>query len=271
MADSESRSNVLVLGAGIIGLTTALKLQETGRYDVTILAETFPTDPRTIRYTSHWAGAHHVSHAEDNEQWQKIDRETFDIMWAHSAPDHPASHCFHRHQQTIYEATNRTHVKWLEHMPEFRYLSSDELLPSDTLGYTFRTVTITPSLYLSYLFSCFFANNGTAVRASLQHIDQVLEKGITPFLHAPVGANHNTGIKPRGIDALFVCTGLGSRSLGGVEDKRVYALRGQTVLLRAPWVRVGKSFNGRDGTYTYVMPRKNGDVGPPIVVGGMAH
>ena len=41
--------------AGIIGLTTALTLQETGRYNVTILAETFPTDPRTIRYTSHWA------------------------------------------------------------------------------------------------------------------------------------------------------------------------------------------------------------------------
>ena len=213
-------------------------------------------------------------------------------MWTHSGPDHPASHCFHRHQHTEYEAAGRTHVKCLEHMPEvqslpfisahhscpkliqriqFRYLSVDELIPGATLGYTLRTVTITPSLYLSYLFSCFFANNGTAVRGSLQHIDQVLEEGITPFLHVPVGANHNTSTVPRTIDALFVCTGLGSRFLGGVEDKHVYAVRGQTILLRAPWVRSGRAFDEQDGTCTYVMPRKNGDVGLPVAAREMDH
>jgi hypothetical protein len=40
---------------GVIGLTTALKIQEQGRYKVTIVAETLPSDPKTIRYTSHWA------------------------------------------------------------------------------------------------------------------------------------------------------------------------------------------------------------------------
>lgn len=154
--------------------------------------------------------------------------------------------------------------------PKFTIHSSDifprtrELIPGATLGYTFRTVTITPFLYLSYLFSRFFANNGTAVRASIQHIDQVLdsEEGVTPILHTPVGANHNLSAPSRTIDALFVCTGLESRSLSGVEDKHVYALRGQTVLLRAPWVQFGKSSEGKDGTKTYVMPRINGDVGP---------
>lgn len=67
----------------MVGLSTAIRLQETGKYSVTIVAEIFPTDSRTIRYTSHWAasvlqlivsdrvvlinfllqGAHHVSHA----------------------------------------------------------------------------------------------------------------------------------------------------------------------------------------------------------------
>ena len=154
---------------------------------------------------------------------------------------------------------------------QFRYLSVDELIPGATLGYTLRTVTITPSPYLSYLFSCFFANNGTAVRGSLQHIDQVLEEGITPFLHVPVGANHNTSTVPRTIDALFVCTGLGSRFLGGVEDKHVYAVRGQTILLRAPWVRSGRAFDEQDGTCTYVMPRKNGDVGLPVAAREVDH
>ena len=128
----------------------------------------------------------------------------------------------------------------------------------------FRTITITPSLYLPYLLSQFLANNGTVVRAALQHINQVLEDGVAPFVHGAVAAKRNTDATLRKIDALFICTGLGSRSLGGVEDDRVYALRGQTVLLRAPWLHFGRTFEKQGGTYTYVMPRKNGDVGSHI-------
>jgi hypothetical protein len=39
----------------VVGLTTALKIQETGQFAVSILAETLPSDPKSIRYTSHWA------------------------------------------------------------------------------------------------------------------------------------------------------------------------------------------------------------------------
>ena len=40
---------------GVVGLTTALKLQEKGGYSVTIIAEIFPNDPLSIKYTSNWA------------------------------------------------------------------------------------------------------------------------------------------------------------------------------------------------------------------------
>jgi hypothetical protein len=40
---------------GVIGLTTALKIQEQGDYKVTIVAETLPSDPKSVLYTSHWA------------------------------------------------------------------------------------------------------------------------------------------------------------------------------------------------------------------------
>ncbi|KAF9003344.1 hypothetical protein BDQ17DRAFT_1356047 [Cyathus striatus] len=62
------KKNIIVLGAGVVGLTTALKLQQEGRYNVTIIAETFPNDPNTIRYTSHWAGARDVVNVEDDER-----------------------------------------------------------------------------------------------------------------------------------------------------------------------------------------------------------
>jgi D-amino-acid oxidase len=47
--------DVVVIGAGVIGLTTALQIQEKGGYAVTIVAELLPTDPKSIKYTSHWA------------------------------------------------------------------------------------------------------------------------------------------------------------------------------------------------------------------------
>jgi glycine/D-amino acid oxidase-like deaminating enzyme len=47
--------NVTVIGAGVIGLTTALLLQKEG-YNVTIVANHFPGD-KNINYTSPFAGA----------------------------------------------------------------------------------------------------------------------------------------------------------------------------------------------------------------------
>ena len=68
----DAKKNVVVLGAGIdmarsapfpihmistgvIGLSTAIMLQERGGYDVTIIAEHLPTDPKSIDYCSAWA------------------------------------------------------------------------------------------------------------------------------------------------------------------------------------------------------------------------
>jgi D-aspartate oxidase len=47
--------NVVVIGAGVVGLTTAIRIQERGGFQVTIVAETLPGDPKTIHYTSIWA------------------------------------------------------------------------------------------------------------------------------------------------------------------------------------------------------------------------
>lgn len=48
-------TTLILLVQGVIGLTTAVKIQEKGGYHVTIIAEVLPTDPKTIKYTSHWA------------------------------------------------------------------------------------------------------------------------------------------------------------------------------------------------------------------------
>lgn len=61
---------IVVLGAGIIGLTTATRLLEAGYENVHILAAHFPGDPHDPRYASTIAGAHHLSFADDGDERQ---------------------------------------------------------------------------------------------------------------------------------------------------------------------------------------------------------
>lgn len=122
------------------------------------------------------------------------------------------------------------------------------LVEGAVLGTSFTTVSIDTPAYLPYLLARFLAKGGSIIRSSLQHISQVLEGALTPF-------------KP---DGLVVCAGIGARFLGGVEDKDVYPIRGQTVLIRAPWVKFGRNMIGTDEV-TYIIPRRSGDVSETVV------
>lgn len=65
--------------------------------------------------------------------------------------------------------------------------------------------------------------------------------------------------------AIVACPGISARFLGGIEDKDVYPVRGQTVLLHAPWVKYGSMLSGADGSFVYMMPRCTGDVCPSLL------
>ena len=114
--------HVVVIGAGVIGLTTALTLQKSHgtAVSITILAKQLPSDPRSISYTSSWAGAHHVSHAEGEEGQRQIDSETFQTLWALSSPGSPAEDCFLRVPQTEYHTEVQPDPHPLAWMPDVR-------------------------------------------------------------------------------------------------------------------------------------------------------
>ena len=118
-------------------------------------------------------------------------------------------------------------------------------------GIRFQTVTIDTPVYLNYLLSRFLAAGGSILRGTVQHVSQVIEGGTRIF-----GAKNASSA----VDAIVVCAGLGARFLGGVEDKNVHPIRGQTVLLRAPWIKFGSSINIDDTAFTYIIPRRSGDV-----------
>ncbi|KAJ7482020.1 D-amino-acid oxidase [Mycena latifolia] len=250
---------ITVVGAGVIGMTTAIKLQEKGGYEVTILAEILSTDsPSPPHYTSHWAGGHHCTAAEEQDlRQQTMDTETFRVFWEMSEPGHPAEKCFIRTPQYEHYFDGWLIPQGLETMPNFEPIEKSQLLPGAVFGTNFTAISfaVRSSGLLDYLHKRFLEAGGKFVRGSVKHIKQVVEGGPAVFEGKP----------PAPPVAVVVCAGLGSRSLGGVEDKTVISVRGQTVVLHAPWVGFGATRRKIDDEFiSYVIPRHNGN----IVLGG---
>ncbi|KAJ7468772.1 hypothetical protein FB451DRAFT_381682 [Mycena latifolia] len=247
---------ITVIGAGVVGLTTAIKLQEKGGYQVAIVAEIWPNDHPHPHYTSHWAGGHHATFEGDDPRENRIETETFRVFWEMSEPGHPAEKCFIRTlQYQYYFEEDSGHPRGGETMPDFKILPKSALIPGAVFGVSFTIMNFDPKVYLDYLHKRFLAAGGKMVHGSVQHLKQVIEGGSAVFEGQP----------PAPPAAVVVCAGIGARRLGGVDDTTVTSVRGQTVILHAPWVGFGATRTIiEDGILSYLIPRRNGN----LVVGG---
>ncbi|KAJ3773647.1 D-amino-acid oxidase [Lentinula raphanica] len=294
--------HILVLGAGVVGLTTAISILESSskyNYIVTILAPHLPTDPKSISYTSHWAGAHHVSHATgtgvtapdansstsavEHPDQLAIDQETFRTMWELSAQGNEAEKCFMRIEQVEYYHEEilvdkdggqvNHHLRWY---PDFKVLPLSEIALSPLSlsaqdvrsGVSFTTLTIDTPVYLQYLYERFVDRGGRVLKGRVDDIQDL--EGVQRALREARPITPNSTEFLAQIEALINCTGLGSLTLRGVIDNAVYPLRGQTVLLRAPWIKFGRTISskgkeGQDDLWTYIIPRRSGNV----IIGGI--
>jgi D-amino-acid oxidase len=134
-----------------------------------------------------------------------MDKETFDVMWALSAPDGPAPGCFLRIPQTEYYADAIPRPHDLEHMPDvslpvqflppshspslqFEYIPDDALAPETQSGIKFSTITIDTPVYLNWLLARFLAAGGRVVRGAVQHIAQLAEGGVRAFTTPHAGS-----------------------------------------------------------------------------------
>ena len=87
LARSGGESRFAVIGAGVIGITTALRLIETGA-QVTIYAEEFPAETRSSRATGVWSPSsrialrNHIDPAFDR-RWERWARSSYEVHRQH--------------------------------------------------------------------------------------------------------------------------------------------------------------------------------------------
>ncbi|KAI9732174.1 MAG: hypothetical protein M1834_004271 [Cirrosporium novae-zelandiae] len=222
-----NKENVVVIGAGVAGLTTALLLSQLGKYSITVAAKHMPGD-YDIEYASPWAGANYLPVSVKGTRAEKWDRNTWPEL-AHLAEQQPDSG-IHFQDTAVYTRAkddNSVTSDWFSELlspepwfkdvvPNFKQVPKDKLPPGQERGTSFTSVCINTAIYLPWLISQGLKNGVTFKRAVFKHISDAANA-------------HTSGQKA---DLIVNCTGLSAAKLGGVEDKNVIPARGQIVVVR---------------------------------------
>ncbi|KAF2662558.1 FAD dependent oxidoreductase [Lophiostoma macrostomum CBS 122681] len=256
---SNDQPTFLVLGAGVIGLTTALVLRrQYPNSSITVVAKYFPGD-RSIEYTSPWAGANWSSFAHDNGPLEKYDRVTFNEL-IRIAKEYPDAGVGRIGMWGVYDApiedvdilTEETGKLWYEDlMEEVRPLSKEELPEGAVFGLDFKsTFRVNTQVYLQWLLAQALNKNIDMVRREYSSLGELLSDFPATTL-------------------LVNASALGSLKLSDVKDTNLYPTRGQTVLVAEPKTPMERLYfrspKRIDPTTTYVFPRP---LGGGVILGG---
>lgn len=235
--------NVVVVGAGVIGLTAALELAENG-YTVEIVAANVPTDPLTPKYTSPWAGAHYrpfPSKSLKEFEESQLTRATLRrFRQLHKAEPQSSIEFIEGvdllEEKGIYDVGAKGYY---EDISGLRELRPSELPAGVQFGARYDTWVVNSPLYIQYLQRKLMFKHGVRfTRLEAMSLRQVAQK-------YPGWAIVNA-------------TGLGLQFEGGY-DPSSYVIRGQTLLVRAPqgtqYEHKTVTYQARDGTWCFVIKR----------------
>ncbi|KAL1625609.1 hypothetical protein SLS56_007268 [Neofusicoccum ribis] len=283
MSSQLNGKHIVVIGAGVIGLQTAITLLEAGA-TVTIIAKHVPGD-KAIGYTSPCirAGAQWRTHAtaEDKEiqQWDiesynvwfdwvekektqaafatKSGLEIYISPFGHPYPSSSSSFFFfqptaHSHpslpRRTAPDAEIASGPRsawWAPYMRQFRELAPSALPAGVHAGATYDAITIDTGVYLPFLLSRARALGATLVEAALP-----TSGGLAGALATATQLLPAYGVTA-GVDAFVNASGIRAREL--VPDSAVHPVRGQTVLVRGTPRALTTCW--RPDGLSYVIPR----------------
>lgn len=251
-ARDQSPKQLVVLGAGVIGLTIAYLASAApdALFRVTIVARDMPEDMESQAWASPFAGANWspMPMGGTDPRVRRREQVTFDKFW-NMIP----TGLVKKLPSKIYSksAGSVSELWWHDLVREFRILAREEIPEPYVAGVAFCTVSINPQEYIPWLSSELRARNVEFVR---QHV-RTLEE-----LRPLVGAN---GI-------LVNASSLGSRSIVGVEDAKLFPIRGQTVLVQSSQLQEFLALKPDDGAVpdTYIIPRPGRSLADTALLGG---
>ncbi|KAL3439178.1 hypothetical protein BDV09DRAFT_182316 [Aspergillus tetrazonus] len=250
-----AKNNILVLGAGVSGLTTAYLLSQDPSNSVTVVAKHMPGD-YDIEYCSPWAGANYLPTGQPGTNHAKWERATWQPL-KELTEKHPEAgihfqesivHNRKKDQETTtgkwFSALVSENPWYKDVVPDFKNLPKDQLAPGVDNAQVFTSVCINTAVYLPWLVGQCRKNGAVFKRAVFKHVSDAANA-------------HHSG---QPADIVVNCTGLASKKLGGVRDDKLYPGRGQIVIVRndpGKMVSMSGTDDGED-ELMYMMTRAAG-------------
>ena len=217
---------ITVIGSGVIGLTTAVVLQEAG-HEVQIFTKNLPEATVSAVAGAIWM-PFHVEPLVDVNRWSRISYEVFEKLAADASSGVT--------MVDLLTLANKPDLPdWLEAVPEgrFRAANAGELPPSYRFGFSSQVPMIEVPIYLPFLQKKFMCNGGQLTVCEVEDL-------------ADMAAN---------ADFVVNCTGLAAGKLTG--DKDVFPIRGQILKVEnlpgLPYIADDDGPNA----LAYIFPRKD--------------
>jgi len=207
--------SVCVIGAGVIGLPTAVYLQEQEpRAKVTLIAENFSSDTTSDIAAGLWRPYYMSDPRTDLlKRWAESTYDYIDSLYREDSAKYGAG------RVSGYELNERREEDpyWAECVPDFRHMTAREL---DRLGwgqfkdgFFYTSVYLECKKYLPIMLERFRSNGGIVQKRKLNSLNEL--EGMA--------------------DVIVNCSGLASYHL--VNDKTLYPIRGQVFKVRAPFIK----------------------------------
>ncbi|WWD20034.1 hypothetical protein CI109_104507 [Kwoniella shandongensis] len=249
MPSPRSKYDAVVVGCGVLGLSIANELTRKG-LKVAVVGRELPEDVQSTGFASPWAGANWHSFAV-NEAERRRDGYTHD-QFARLAKEIP--HLCERRPYFYYwsEEGNWQEPWYKDLVFGYRLLSPSEVPAPFKFGVTYESYTLNTPLYLQHLAKTLRDSSVPIIRHRLSSLDEAYSLPQIGHVNLVINA-----------------TGLGARTLLGVEDPLVFPAKGQTVLVRAPDVKECYSHVdklARPGQSSYIIPRPGPEA--HVILGG---
>lgn len=230
----KDKKRIVVIGSGVIGLTTCLRLKESG-FDVKMITRDLPQDTTSIVAAAFWY-PYKVSIGGETLHWSIETYREYCLQIKEKVPGLSMILAVELFREKA------TAPSWFDLVENFQKSESSSLPLGFKDGHEFLTPLAEPSKYLSWLWDCLLEKKVPIIQEKVSSFDKLFKD----------------------YDLAVNCSGLGSRDLVG--DTSIFPIRGQVQMIEALPKEVRGLFFFQDQQHaTYIVPRSE-----DCLIGGTA-